>query len=173
LPRASGRRKERLKAGSGSGALGLSNEFTSTVAKKAAGLPWTRRPSLPMRQMVEWQAWGYWLIRSLRRRCDPTPATRYLLAWWVRKMVEGSAPTQRAGLIVCLDHRSRRAIVPPSGWAICDGTKGTSNVSDRFIIDGLRKAGGKLASAGHDHGVKTDPAESIPALVTLIYIMKL
>jgi hypothetical protein len=31
----------------------------------------------------------------------------------------------------------------------------------------------ELASAGHDRGVKTDPWESIPAFVTLIYIMKL
>src|SRR5215831_15909204 len=87
---------------------------------------------------------------------------------------------------------------PPSGWAICDGTKGTSDLSNRFIIDGSRnegigswvgsathsdnasvppagtwRAGGELASAGHDRGVKTDPWESIPAFVTLIYIMKL
>jgi len=67
------------------------------------------------------------------------------------------------------------AILPPSGWAICDGTKGTSNLSDRFIIDGSRNggAGGELARSGYDHGVKTDPSESIPALGTLIYIMKL
>jgi len=89
-------------------------------------------------------------------------------------------------------------ILPPSGWAICDGTKGTSNLSSRFIIDGSRnegfgpsavpathsddasvppartsRAGGELTSAGHDRGVKTDPLESSPALVTLIYIMKL
>src|SRR5262249_35421617 len=89
-------------------------------------------------------------------------------------------------------------ILPPSGWAICDGTKGTSDLSDRFIIDGSRnkgigssagsathsdnasvppagtwRAGGELASAGHNRGVKTDPSESIPAFVTLIYIMKL
>jgi hypothetical protein len=86
-------------------------------------------------------------------------------------------------------------ILPPSGWAICDGTTGTSDLSDRFIIDGSRnqgigssagtathsdnasvppwRAGGELASAGHDRGVKTDPSESIPAFVTLIYIMKL
>jgi hypothetical protein len=77
----------------------------------------------------------------------------------------------------------------PSGWAICDGTKGTSDLSNRFIIDGSRnegigssaelpstgtwRAGGELASAGHDRRVKTDPCESIPAFVTLIYIMKL
>ena len=89
-------------------------------------------------------------------------------------------------------------IRPPSGWAICDGTKGTSDHSNRFIIDGLRnkgigssagsatqsdnasvppagawRAGGELASAGHDRGGETDPSESIPASVTLIYIMKL
>ena len=29
-------------------------------------------------------------------------------------------------------------ILPPSGWAICDGTKGTSDFSNRFIIDGSR-----------------------------------
>jgi hypothetical protein len=89
-------------------------------------------------------------------------------------------------------------ILPPSGWAVCDGTKGTSDLSNRFIIDGSRnegigssagsathsdnasvppagtwRAGGELESAGHDRGVKTDPWESIPAFVTLIYIMKL
>ena len=84
-------------------------------------------------------------------------------------------------------------ILPPSGWAICDGTRGTSDLSVRFIIDGSRgigssagsstnasvppagtwRASGELASAGHDRGVKTDPSESIPAFVTLIYIMKL
>ena len=87
-------------------------------------------------------------------------------------------------------------ILPPSGWAICDCRKGTSDLSDRFIIDGLRgigasagsathsdnasvppagtwRASGELASAGHARGVKTDPSESIPAFVTLIYIMKL
>lgn len=90
-------------------------------------------------------------------------------------------------------------ILPPSGWAICDGTKGTSDLSNRFIIDGSRnegigssagsgthsddnasvppagtwRAGGELASAGHDRGGKTDPSESISASVTLIYIMKL
>jgi len=89
-------------------------------------------------------------------------------------------------------------ILPPSGWAICEGTKGTSDLSNRFIIDGSRnegigcsagsathsdnasvppagtwRAGGELASAGHDRGVKTDPWANIPAFVTLIYIMKL
>jgi len=88
-------------------------------------------------------------------------------------------------------------IVPPSGWAVCDGTKGTSDLSNRFIIDGLRNegigssagsatqsdndnvpaagtvsAGGEVAAADHDGGVKTDPWESIPAFVTLIYITK-
>jgi len=100
------------------------------------------------------------IIATSGTKTPETPA-RTVIAWFpppsaLRRGADGSV-----------------AIVPPSGWAICDGTKGTSNVSDRFIIDGLRKAGGKLASAGHDHGVKTDPAESIPALVTLIYIMKL
>lgn len=100
------------------------------------------------------------IIATSGAKTPETPA-RMVIAWFpppsaLRRGADGSV-----------------AIVPPSGWAICDGTKGTSNVSDRFIIDGLRKAGGKLASAGHDHGVKTDPAESIPAVVTLIYIMKL
>jgi hypothetical protein len=89
-------------------------------------------------------------------------------------------------------------ILPLSGWAICDGTKGTPNLSNRFIIDGLRnegfgssagsathsddasvppartsRAGGELTSARHNRGVTTDPSDSSPALVTLIYIMKL
>jgi hypothetical protein len=71
-------------------------------------------------------------------------------------------------------------ILPPSGWAVCDGTKGTSDLSDRFIIDCSRNeevgtSGGsatyKLAGADYGRGVKIDPAD--PALVTLIYIMKL
>jgi len=71
-------------------------------------------------------------------------------------------------------------ILPPSGWAICDGTKGISDLSDRFIIDGSRNEGigysgesatHKLAGADYGRGFKIDPAD--PALVTLIYIMKL
>jgi len=72
------------------------------------------------------------------------------------------------------------AILPPSGWAVCDGTKGTSDLSDRFIIDCSRNekigsSGGsathKLAGADYGRGFKIDPAD--PALFTLIYIMKL
>ena len=62
-------------------------------------------------------------------------------------------------------------IRPPSGWAVCDGTKGTSDLSDRFIIDGSRNEG-----IGSSAGLATNasvPSESIPAFVTLIYIMKL
>src|SRR5215831_11536290 len=100
------------------------------------------------------------IIATSGAKAPETPA-RTVIAWFpppsaVRRGADGSV-----------------AIVPPYGWAICDGTKGTSDVSDRFIIEGLRKAGGEIASAGHDHGVKTDPSESIPAFVTLIYIMKL
>jgi hypothetical protein len=122
------------------------------------------------------------IIATSGAKAQDTPA-RAVIAWFpppsaLRRGADGSL-----------------TIVTPSGWAICDGTKGTSDVSDRFIIDGLRdegigssagsatnasvpsagrwRAGGELASAGHDHGVKIDLAESIPAFVTLIYIMKL
>src|SRR5215510_13042198 len=62
-------------------------------------------------------------------------------------------------------------ILPPSGWAICDGTKGTSDLSNRFIIDCLRSEKiGSSSAATHNERVKLDPPESI---VTLIYIMKL
>jgi hypothetical protein len=86
----------------------------------------------------------------------------------------------------------------PAQVAFIPGTKGTSDFSNRFIIDGSRnegigssagsatqgananvppagtgRAGGELAAAGHDRAVKTDPWESIPAFVTLIYIVKL
>jgi hypothetical protein len=70
-------------------------------------------------------------------------------------------------------------ILPPSGWAVCDGTKGTSDLSGRFIIDSLRNeevgssgesATHKLAGADYGREFKIDPAD--PA-VTLIYIMKL
>ena len=116
----------------------------------------------------------------------PETSARTVIAWFppasaLRREVDG-------GL----------TILPPSGWAICDGTKGTSDLSNRFIIDGSRnegigslagsathsdkasvptagtwKAGGELASAGHDRGVKTDLWESIPPFPTLIYLMKL
>src|SRR5262249_13267028 len=46
------------------------------------------------------------------------------------------------------------------------------HTSSRTTSMGVDQGGG-LASAGHDRGVKTDPSESIPAFVTLIYIMKL
>jgi hypothetical protein len=125
------------------------------------------------------------IIATSRAKAPETPA-RTVVAWFpppsaLRRGADGSVTT-----------------LPPSGWAICDGTKGTSDFSNRFIIDGLRNEGigssagsatqsdnasvppagtwradGELASAGHDRGGKTDPSESIPASVTLIYIMKL
>jgi hypothetical protein len=105
------------------------------------------------------------IIATSGAKTPETPA-RTVIAWFpppsaLRRRADGSV-----------------AIVPPSGWAICDGTKGTSDISDRFIIDGSRnegtwRAGGELARSGHDQGVKTDPSDSIPALGTLIYIMKL
>ena len=137
------------------GVLGANTIDPSVIAITSAEVPCrhTTRRAGDLRAEVM-------IIATSGAETPETPA-RTVIAWFpppsaLRRGADGSV-----------------AIVPPSGWAICDGTKGTSNVSDRFIIDGLRKAGGKLASAGHDHGVKTDPAESIPALVTLIYIMKL
>jgi hypothetical protein len=125
------------------------------------------------------------IIATSGAKAPETPARR-VVAWFpppsaVRRGADGSV-----------------TILPPSGWAICDGTKGTSDFSNRFIIDGSRnegigssagsatqgananvppagtgRAGGELAAAGHDRGVRTDPWESIPAFVTLIYIVKL
>jgi len=123
------------------------------------------------------------IIATSGAKAPETPA-RTVIAWFPKR----SALRREADGSV--------TILPPSGWAICDGTKGTSDLSDRFIIDGSRgigssagsathsdnasvppagtwRAGGELASAGHDRGVKTDPSESIPAFVTLIYIMKM
>src|SRR5215813_459243 len=124
-------------------------------------------------------------IATSGAKAPETPA-RTVIGWFpppsaLRRGADGSVTT-----------------LPPSGWAICDGTKGTSDLSNRFIIDGSRnegigssggsatrsdnasvppagtwRAGGELASAGHDRGGKTDPSESISASVTLIYIMKL
>lgn len=93
---------------------------------------------------------------------------------------EGEAPETPAGTVLAWlpppsalrrGADGRVTILPPSGWAICDGTKGTPNLCNRFIIDGWRNA--ERNSAGHDRGVKTDPSDSGPAFVTLIYIMKL
>jgi hypothetical protein len=108
------------------------------------------------------------------------------------------APETPARTVIAWFPPPSATIVPPFGWAICDGTKGTSDLSNRFIIDGsrnegvgssagsaihsdnasvppagTRRTGGELATADHDRGVKTDPCESIPACLTLIYIMKL
>jgi hypothetical protein len=125
------------------------------------------------------------IIATSGAKAPETP-TRTVIAWFpppsaMRRGADGSV-----------------TILPPSGWAICDGTKGTSDLSDRFIIDGSRnegfgssarsathsenasvppagtwRPGGELADAGHDRGVNTDPSESIRPFVTLIYIMKL
>src|SRR5262245_32164211 len=48
--------------------------------------------------------------------------TRTVIAWFpppsaIRREVDGSV-----------------TIRPPSGWAVCDGTKGTSDLSNRFIM---------------------------------------
>jgi hypothetical protein len=66
-------------------------------------------------------------------------------------------------------------IRPPSGWTICDGTKGTPDLSDRFIIDCLRneKTGSSGREATHRENVQLDPSESTATFVTLIHIMKL
>jgi hypothetical protein len=123
------------------------------------------------------------IIATPGAKASETPA-RTVIAWFpppsaLRRGADGSVTIQ-----------------PPSGWAICDGTKGTSDLWDRFIIDGSRnegigfsggsatqsdngsvppartwRAGGELAGAGL--GFKIDPSESILAFVTLIYIMKL
>ena len=79
-------------------------------------------------------------------------------------------------------------IRPPSGWAVCDGTKGTSDLSHRFIMgvasDEKIGASGGSATTNHNAGVPpagrwrvggelvgADYGHGLP--VTLIYIMKL
>jgi hypothetical protein len=134
----------------------------------------------------DWASQGEVMIIATSGAKAPETPARRVIAWFpppsaLRRGADGSV-----------------TILPPSGWAICDGTKGTSDLSNGFIIDGSRnagigssagsathsdnasvppagtwRAGGELASAGHDRGIKTDPSESIPAFVTLIYIMKL
>src|SRR5215813_5591996 len=49
-------------------------------------------------------------------------------------------------------------ILPPSGWAICDGTRGTSDLSDRFIIDGSRGIGSSAGSSTHSDNASVPPA---------------
>jgi hypothetical protein len=115
------------------------------------------------------------IIVTSGAKAPETPA-RTLVAWFpppsaVRRRVDGSV-----------------TILPPSGWAICDGSKGTSDFSNRFIIDGSRNEGlGSSAGSatqsdnasvppagtGRPGGELASPSESIPASVTLIYIMKL
>jgi hypothetical protein len=159
------------------GVLGANAIDPSVIAITPAEVPCRHTPRRAGNLRAE-----VMIIATSGAKTPETPA-RTVIAWFpppsaLRRGADGSV-----------------AIVPPSGWAICDGTKGTSDVSDRFIIDGSRnegiessagsatsasvpsagtwRAGGELASAGHDHGVKTDPSDSIPAFVTLIYIMKL
>jgi hypothetical protein len=99
--------------------------------------------------------------------------TRTVIAWFpppsaLRREADGSV-----------------TIRPPSGWAVCDGTKGTSDLSNRFIMGvasdekigvsatpsanagvppaGRWRVGGELAGADNVHGLP----------LTLIYIMKL
>jgi|SRR6516225_1972630 len=92
---------------------------------------------------------------------------------------EMKAPVTPAGTVVAWFPQSselrrgtdgRVTILSPPGWAVCDGTRGTSDLSDRFIIESLRtgEIGSSGAAATHDDN-KTDPSESS----ALIYIMKL
>src|SRR5262249_61986002 len=77
---------------------------------------------------------------------------------------------------------------PPSGWAVCDGTKGTSDLSNRFImgVASDEKIGASGGSATHSHNAGGPPAgrwrvcgvlagadygHGLP--LTLIYITKL
>jgi hypothetical protein len=79
-------------------------------------------------------------------------------------------------------------IRPPSGWAVCDGTKGTSDLSHRFImgVASDEKIGASGGSATHSNNAGVPPAggwrvggeladadygHGLP--LTLIYIMKL
>ena len=79
-------------------------------------------------------------------------------------------------------------IQSPSGWAVCDGTKGTSDLSHRFImaVTSDEKIGTSGRSATHSHNAGVSPAgrwriggelvgadygHGLP--ITLIYIMKL
>src|SRR5262249_58495872 len=71
----------------------------------------------------------------------PETAAGMVIAWFpppsaLRRGADGSA-----------------TILPPSGWAICGGTKGTSDLSNRFIIDGSRNEGigSSAGSASHSH----------------------
>ena len=73
----------------------------------------------------------------------------------------------------------------PSGWAVCDGTMGTSDLSHRFIMAATsdEKIGTSGCSAAHSHNAGVPPGgrwrigggadygHGLP--ITLIYIMKL
>lgn len=57
-----------------------------------------------------------------------------------------------------LQAKEGRVIVPPDGWAICDGTMGTPDLCDKFICgtteyDKSREQGGHKQ---HDHGGRTE-----------------
>jgi hypothetical protein len=170
---------------------------SSQQSRTAAGIREVRKSNRPFcdshhmgRSPVQaycsmgWQLKGSGMIIATSGAKAPETLARAVIAWLpppsaLRRGADGSA-----------------TIVPPSGWAICDGTKGTSDLSNRFIIDGSRnegvgcsagsathsdnasvplagtpRTGGELATADQDRGLKTDPFESIP--VTLVYIMKL
>jgi hypothetical protein len=75
-------------------------------------------------------------------------------------------------------------IRPPSGWAVCDGTNGTSDLSHRFImgVASDEKIGASGGSATHSYNAdvrwrvdgelaRADYGHGLP--LTLIYIMKL
>ncbi len=87
------------------------------------------------------------LVEQLRReildvRMSVIPS-RTIVAWY---------PTN-ANLVVNPKDPTKKHIVPPTGWLVCDGTNGTPDLADKFIlatstIDAVASTGG---SARHSH----------------------
>jgi len=75
---------------------------------------------------------------------------------WLIDIIEETVQTSFQGIIVAW---SGAIVDIPSGWALCDGTNGTPNLEDRFIIGAgdtfnPNDTGGAI---DHDHSFTSNP----------------
>ncbi|MBN1886004.1 MAG: hypothetical protein JW876_10850 [Candidatus Krumholzibacteriota bacterium] len=61
-----------------------------------------------------------------------------------------------------------KTIVPPPGWAICDGTMGTPDLTDRFVMGtgAYEEIGATGGTATHTHAVTAGTVARVSGLVT-------